>query len=50
MRTLLGGEHSTLKTKQLLKERLRADYGFPTKGYDDDKIRRIINCFTWYVM
>jgi len=30
-----------------LKQRLRAPEGFPTKGYSDDHIRKIINCFKW---
>ncbi len=28
---------------------IRIETGFPTKGYDDDKIRRVISAFEWYV-
>eukprot|EP01114_Cavostelium_apophysatum_P004449 TRINITY_DN1468_c0_g1_i1.p1 TRINITY_DN1468_c0_g1~~TRINITY_DN1468_c0_g1_i1.p1 ORF type:complete len:915 (+),score=233.25 TRINITY_DN1468_c0_g1_i1:173-2917(+) len=35
------------KTKHLLKKRLRARDGFPSKGYDDDKLRRVVGALQW---
>jgi len=46
MRILLHGPMN-IKTKHYLKKKLRARNGFPTKGYDDDKLRRINNALTW---
>jgi len=50
LRKLLKGENTQTKTKNLLKRRLRADYGFPTKGYHDDQIRKVVDCFDWLGM
>jgi len=30
-----------------LKERLRTSLGFPSKGYTDDQIRKILRCMNW---
>lgn len=36
-----------VKTKHMFKRMFRARDGFPFQGYDDDKLRRISNAFTW---
>lgn len=49
IRLLLRADASNekVKTKHLLKKRLRARDGFPSKGYDDDKLRRIVSGLIW---
>jgi hypothetical protein len=33
--------------KELLSKKLLTPPGFPSKGYDSDKVRRIIESFEW---
>lgn len=36
-----------MKTEDAILKKLRTPKGFPSKGYDDDKIQRIMKTFDW---
>jgi hypothetical protein len=37
----------TKSAKELLVKKLLTPPGFPSKGYDSDKVRRIVESFEW---
>jgi hypothetical protein len=47
MRRLLHISNPAVSTRHGVRNRLTAAPGFPSKGYDDDKIRRILDGFEW---
>lgn len=46
IRRLLGANTKD-STRHALRRRLTASVGFPSKGYDDDKIRKVLEAFEW---
>jgi hypothetical protein len=40
----------TKSAKELLVKKLLTPPGFPSKGYDSDKVRRIVESFEWYIL
>ncbi len=46
LRKLLDIPEGT-STKIGLKQKLRSYQGFPSKGYSDDQIRKVCECFKW---
>jgi len=47
IRRLLKVNNPNISTRHAVRNRLTASEGFPSKGFDDDKIRRILDCFEW---
>jgi len=47
LRKLLKVTNPTVSTRHAVRNRLTAAEGFPFKGFDDDKIRKILDCLEW---
>ncbi len=47
MRRLLKVTNPDVTTRHAVRNRLTAAEGFPFKGFTDDKIRKVLDCFDW---